>query len=377
MRSLLIFSCGTSLTQFLNHDVDLKNAVRQRVEALDPRTVLELAFSTADLSRPFIPIRDLSERVDLGPLEFLLASLPFWRQTFEGRRAKGDSKKLVSAEISTFQSNLALKTFERKDIERIILLGSDTAEGLYYTFFTAFLIGYSIDYSFQNFYHSHDEHQTVYTFEWKDPESDHVLPVQFQIVPSLNAAEPKMMEDEGYLNFISVITKEVFIFKDSQGDRSASLHFITSGGYKATIPVMTQAAIWLSELMRYPTTLTAQFEGSGERVLIPILPSFPKKKFVKEVYEFIEKGTTTVIALGKEGFTPQRSQEGLYHIDATDRIDFSPMGKALVAISRYVRKDNHLNSIWQQKVESTVTSESISAKHSSKGWLGWRPARKD
>jgi len=196
------------------------------------------------------------------------------------RRNPQDKNAFAPAEVAALVS-----IPETTQDDTLVLLASDTAEGYFCALVNAFLMT-GLSGSVEVWQEVWDNHPRQLNLT----EQLDVSIVNFALkrkangkckilkIPGLNPADRKAFENEQAAgNLVSILAELIF------GARAEGLepriHF--TGGFKASIPILAQAAAWLDGVDMF-----ALYENAKDLIHVPILPAIAETKLRRAVMAF-------------------------------------------------------------------------------------------
>lgn len=140
--------------------------------------------------------------------------------------------------------------------------------------------------------------------------------VSLWVIPGLKPEDTDTFEQTGAGNLVRSVIK--LAQAAAIEDRHIVINF--TGGYKATIPLLTLVASWLESLTDHQTTITmtALYQESADLLTIPIIKTQPHFGLVNELRRTHQKPMASVPA----HLAP-------YFKDVNDRAEWSLLGLAL------------------------------------------------
>ena len=212
----------------------------------------------------------------------------YWFLDHYGRLDPETDAEQQTAELTSFYHM-------RPQVEdKIVLLSSHTNEGLFCALANAHLMlrpGGEIKFR-DNLTDERPPDPVVVNWQW-EPQREvpcralsRIACAEVEVIriPGLNPTDPHNFEKQGAGNLIRTLATLVYACIRDRGtanslDGGRRPQIVFTGGFKASIPLLTQAAIWMSHAV--PIPMYALYEEAKEILAIPTLHALPDRKYCR------------------------------------------------------------------------------------------------
>ncbi|MHC1733403.1 MAG: hypothetical protein AB9888_15400 [Bacteroidales bacterium] len=340
MSRLFIFTCGRSLlTNFGRNCSDVRG--RDRLQSSLDFLISEKLQSIDEIYQPDASWRnldDLSIRRDPDFSEFLqIFNHDLGKEAVGYWSNLGSKDKEQSAEVATKNS------FKIKEEDEIVILASDTPDGVLCALINAHLMarqGQKVYLEF-NDWQSREKREGLFIGrDLLKKTEEYSSPVRVIVVTGLNPTIKTTFERIGIGNLIRTLIHLVYE-KIAQGNFEAPF-FVFTGGFKAGIPILTQAAGWLGGITKKNILMNALYEDSVDRIDIPIIGQKPDPKWLliahnfgrrdhpskAEEFDYSKFDYSKIESLGEV----RKDVQFLFQSKQEGGIELNPIGQALKAI---------------------------------------------
>jgi hypothetical protein len=273
---LLIFTAGVSLLRNLNdeeegHGRGIRSTMERTLNRLKPEELLK---------KP--------EKTWAGAPGNHLNPGAYWFLDHYGRLDPDKNAQRQTAELTS------LYHMRPQAGDKIVLLSSHTKKGLFCALANAHLMlrpGGEIKFR-DNLTDERPPEPVVVNWEWQPQREvpcralSEIACAEVEVIriPGLNPTDRHNFEKQGAGNLIRTLATLVYecirdggTAKSLDGGRRPQIVF--TGGFKASIPLLTQAAIWMSHAV--PIPMYALYEEAKEILAIPTLHALPDRKFCR------------------------------------------------------------------------------------------------
>ena len=349
MPRIFIFTCGTSLiSNFGKSKADpkdrasLQNGLETLVKRIDFTEEGWMGDSSwRDLTRGEVPgDPQFSDLLTVLQEDLAQAAVRYWS-------ALPSNAEEQTAEMST------LAVLKQQPGDEIILLASDTPDGVFCALVNAHIMAeQGQEILLERFDWEKDGERSCAVVNWRGAPvpsgDDHSPPpIRVIVVGRLTPSNKLDFEKYGIGNLIRTLTYLVYeVYGRQEAIRPV---FVFTGGFKASIPILTQAASWLGGSTGQHIEMTALYEASPDRIVVPVIGHQPEDKYLLIAFSFgIKKRPIDLRAYpefkpfdysDKRTAADVRECPFLFQDLPGGGIELNPLGQALKAIVEHALVD--------------------------------------